>query len=353
MVTRTLALAILASGCLFDGELKHDGPTTPEPLDDGWAIATPESVGLDPEVLDGIHQELLREDAYVGTLGMLVIKDGMLVWETYLRSPEDRDRRNPLQSATKSVTSLLLGIVRDDLGGPSLDMPIDQVFADEMAEMEPAKHEITLRHLLTMSSGIAFDNEDFSIELLCDRPENGVRYILEKPMYAVPGADFYYRDADPQLVAYVIQRFTGRDLEDIAVERLFGPLGIEDYAWEHTRDEVATGPFGLHLRPRDFAKLGQLVLDRGEWNGERVVSEAWLDESTSAQIETDHPEYPYGYYWWVAGDDGVSAWGHGGQFIFVVPERDLVLVQIARPYADLHGSYFGHFHELVAPLLAD
>jgi CubicO group peptidase (beta-lactamase class C family) len=352
MVIRALLPVLVAGGCVFDGELKHENPTVPEQLDDGWEIASPESVGLDPDALAAIHDQLLREDAYVGTLGLLVIKDGKLVWETYLRTPDDRDRHHAIQSATKSVTSLLLGIVREDLGGTSLDMPIDEVFAEEMVDMEAAKHAITLRHLLTMSSGIAFDNSDFSLELMVDRPENGVRHILDKPMYAAAGDEFYYRDADPQLVAYAIERLTGRDPEAIAAERLFGPLGIDDYLWEDTREGVATGAFGLHLRPRDLAKLGQLVLDDGARAGERLVPEEWLEESTRRQIETGE-SYPYGYYWWVIDGVGVAAWGHGGQFVFIVPERQMVLVQIAFPHADLHGSSLAEFHALVSPLLAE
>jgi CubicO group peptidase (beta-lactamase class C family) len=353
MVTRTILLVLFATGCLFDGDLKHDNPTVPEQLDDGWEIATPESVGLDPDVLARIHDELLREDAYVGTLGMLVIKDDKLVWETYLRTPSDRDAHHPIQSATKSVTSLVLGIVRDDLDGPSLDMPIDQIFADEMGELPAVKHAITLRHLLTMTSGIAFDNADFSLEMLVDRPADGIRYILDKPMYADPGDEFYYRDCDPQLVSYAIQRLTGRDLAAIADERLFAPLGIDDFAWEHTRDGAATGAFALQLRPRDLAKLGVLALHQGEWRGQRIVPEDWLAESTRTQIESDVPGYPYGYYWWVVPGVGYSAWGHGGQFVLVVPDRDLVLVQIGFPNADLHGSALPQFVALVEPLLTD
>jgi CubicO group peptidase (beta-lactamase class C family) len=171
---RSVLLAFLLSpalaACLLDGNLKHDNPTVPESLADGWEIASPESAGVSPAALASVHHELLREDRHVGTLGFLVVKDGKLVWETYLRSPADRDHYHHVQSVTKSVTSLLLGIVRGDLGGPPLDARLGDLLPDEMAGLEPDKPEIRLRDLLTMRSGIAFDNDRFSREMWVGRP---------------------------------------------------------------------------------------------------------------------------------------------------------------------------------------
>jgi CubicO group peptidase (beta-lactamase class C family) len=203
-----------------------------------------------------------------------------------------------------------------------------------------------------MTSGLAFDNEDFSMEMWVGRPDDPLRYILAKPLYAPPGTRFYYRDADPQLVGYALLRRTGRFEHDFAAERLFAPLGIQDYHWATGPGGISLAAHGLHLRPRDLAKLGQLALDGGVWRGERLVSEAWIAESTSIQVTTDEG-FPYGYYWWVIPDAGFSAAGHGGQFAFVVPEQRMVLVEIALPDADLHGSHLADFVELVSPLLGD
>ncbi len=350
------SVLVAASGCLLDGELKHEYSTEPEQLDDGWEVASPESVGLSEEVLASIHSELLREDRHVGTLGLLVVKDGKLVFETYLRTPDDRDRVHHIQSMTKSITSLAFGMARDDRADVQVDLPIDQLFVDEMADLEAAKRRITLRHLFTMTSGIAFDNDDFSMEMWVDRPEDGLRYILEKPLYAMPGERYYYRDVDPQLVGYALQRMTGRWEHEFVADRLFAPLGIRDVYWETGRDGVSMAAHGLHLRPRDLAKIGQLVLDGGTWRGQRIVPASWIEDSTAAHIDSDVARagggvYPYGFYWWVIPGVGFSAWGHGGQFIFVVPDRRMVLVQIARPDADLHGAALAEFHELVRPLV--
>jgi CubicO group peptidase (beta-lactamase class C family) len=113
---------------------------------------------------------------------------------------------------------------------------------------------------------------------------------------------------------------------------------------------------GLHLRPRDLAKIAQLVLDGGRWRGQQVVPSDWLASSTMAQTDSAHQDrgghlFPYGFYWWIVPDVGFTVWGHGGQFALVVPARRLLLVQIALPDADLHGSDLNDFLELVAPLL--
>lgn len=356
-VAASLTLLVGAGGCWLDQPYKHRGPAVPEELGDGWVIGTPEGVGIDPAALAGIHDEILREDRHFGILGLLVIKDGQLVFETYTRSLGDRDRTHALQSVTKSVTSLVLGAARDRGTVPPLDTTLCSIVGEACAGLEPAKLDITLEHLLTMRSGIAFDNDDFSIEIMVDGPGDPLRYILEKPMYAAPGERFYYRDADPQLVSHALQRLHGRTLESLGAEYLFAPLGIRDWYWETVPGGASTGAFALHLRPRDLARLGQLMLDGGRWGGAQVVSSEWLTLATTPRVDVPDrpPELPlrYGYYFWIASTPAAHAlWGHGGQFVLVVPDKRLVLVQVALPDTseDLHGSQLEHFVALTRPL---
>jgi CubicO group peptidase (beta-lactamase class C family) len=184
-----------------------------------------------------------------------------------------------------------------------------------------------------------------------------LRYILDKPLYAAPGARFYYRNADPQLISYALQRRTGTSESAFAESWLFSPLGIRDYYWQPGPDDgVTIAGSSLHLRPRDFAKLGQLVLDRGQWAGHSVVSDAWLDEMTAAHIDSDFRDskgtpLPYGYYWYAL-PSGFAAWGNGGQYLLVDPVQRLVLVHIALPdTAGMDGSQLSEFVELVHDLL--
>jgi CubicO group peptidase (beta-lactamase class C family) len=347
------ALLAAIGGCFLDRPYKHRNTTVPEDLGDGWAIAPPASVGIDPAVLASIHEEILREDQYFGILGLLIIKDGKLVFETYTRSVEDRDRVHPLQSVTKSVTALVLGAARDRGLVGALDTTLCSIVGSECAALEPAKQAITLDNLLTMRSGIAFDNSSFSMEIMVYRPDDPLRYILEKPMYAAPGAQFYYRDADPQLVSHAIQRLTGRTLESLGVEFLLQPLGVKEHFWDHVSDGTTTGGFGLHLRPRDFARLGQLMLDGCRWGGAQVVSSEWCTLASTAKVDVPGSPFGYGYYFWVTSTPQAYAFfGHGGQFALVVPSKNLVAVQIALPYTsgDLHGARLDDFVALTRPL---
>jgi CubicO group peptidase (beta-lactamase class C family) len=260
-----IVVAALLGGCILDKDWKHRGPTQPEPLNDGWAIATPESVGLDAR-----------------------------------------------------------------------------------------KQSITLDNLLTMRSGLAFDNSDFSVEMWIDKPADPIRHILDKPLYADPGVEHRYRDADPQLVSYAMQRLTGRTEEDLAREYLFGPLGITDYYWDFGGQGETMGAHGLHLRPRDLAKIGQMVLDGGVWQGTRVVSQAWLDVSTVEHVNFPGQRLGYGYYWWTVPEAaGYSTWGHGGQYAFVVPALRLLMVMQSMPDTSpdyLHGGELEQFVDLTRPL---
>jgi len=352
-----ICLGLLLSSCLFDEPLKHDLGVVPEPLADGWSIATPESVGLSAEALSRIHTVLLREDRFVGTLGMLVVKDGKLVWETYLRSRADRDQYHHVQSVTKSVTALVFGAAQDRGYFSDLSQNTGQLFADEMSGLEPIKATITLQQLLTMTSGLDFDNLDFDLEMYTFHHSDPLRYILEKPMYAAPGVRFYYRNADPQLISYALQRVTGQSERALAERWLFEPLGIVDYYWQADQDDGSTvAGNGLHLKARDLAKLGQLLLDHGQWHGRSVISQTWLDEMTEARLASDFHDLdgqpiPYGFYWYVV-PSGFAAWGNGGQYLFVDPARQMVIVQIALPdTAGLDGSTLAEFLDLVRELL--
>jgi CubicO group peptidase (beta-lactamase class C family) len=350
------ALPLALPACLPDEHWKRRGPTEPEALADGWGVDTPESVGLDPDVLAAIHDELLREDRHFGTLGFMVVKDRKLVYETYLVDADDRDRLHHVQSMTKSVTSLAFGIAIDRGLIGSVDETLGDYLPQAVFEgLDERKPEITLEQLLTMRSGIDFDNDTFSLETQVDRPRNTLRYMLEKPLFADPGKRFVYRDVDPSLISYVIEAAAGERLADFVRQNVFEPLGIEDFHWEAMPDGASTGAHALHLRPRDTAKLGQLMLECFEGES-ALVSQAYCSEATSLAVSPDETlgtrlDRGYGYYFWVLPDyDAFAAWGHGGQYLLVVPDQDLVLVQVALPDSDLHGGQLEDFVALTRPL---
>ncbi|MBN2001464.1 serine hydrolase [candidate division KSB1 bacterium] len=209
-----------------------------------------------------------------------------------------------------------------------------------------------------MRSGILFDNDHFSVEIFADKPDDPIRYILNKPMYAAPGEEYFYRDCDPHLLSYAIRRLTGKTLERWAKERLFDPLGIVNYYWVSDHRGTTTGAFGLWLRPRDMAKIGQMILDHGQWQGIQIVDAGWIDISTrkhvKSEFQTEPYVYDYGYYWWILPRwNAFTAVGAGGNYIFIMPGKEMVVVMTST--ADVDGEKFGqtlpNFEELIRPLL--
>jgi CubicO group peptidase (beta-lactamase class C family) len=355
-VRRALGLALVGLAllsCLPSGRLKTSFDVVPQPLGDGWEIATPAEAGLDTGKVMEAYRMLWDENAYYNAKSLLIIRHGKLVFENYCRDTADRSLLGHIQSATKSVTSLVFGICRDQGFFPNLDTTLYALMPDKFPD-DSMKRKITLRHLLTMRSGIWFDNDVYSDEVLNKKPDDIVRHILAKPLYAAPGEMFYYRDCDPQLISSTVQKVTGKRLVDIAQEKLFGPMGITDYVWDPNADGSSQGGHGLFLRPRDLAKFGQLALQKGEWGGQQLVSEEWVTLSTSDQTDTlpdqDPPNLRYGFYWWVPNGEGMfSAWGHGGQFACVLPELDMVVVMTSMPSTndDYVGTNMTRFLPLV------
>ena len=346
-------------GCVKDAPFKFENSTAPEYLNDGWEVASLEDVGIDQLILDEITSRLVSEDQYFNVKSLIIVKDGKLVYETYFRTPAERCRYGHVQSVTKSITSLIFGIIKSDGYIDSLNQTLYSIISDKFPYGD-SKRLITLRNLLTMSSGLSFDNDVFSLEIYGDKPDDPVKYILNKPLYALPGELFYYRDCDPHLISYVIQRLTGKSEEQCVKEYIFEPLGINDYYWDSDHTNTTTGAYGLHLKPRDMAKIGQLVLDHGRWNGAQIVDSTWISTSTQKHIETSFQTepyiYEYGFYWWIVPRwKAFTAWGQGGNFIFIVPGQGMVLIMSSMPDVDddVVGTKLQDFEGLVRPLLVN
>jgi CubicO group peptidase (beta-lactamase class C family) len=208
------------------------------------------------------------------------------------------------------------------------------------------KSQMTLEHLLTMTSGLDWENSEDTGELMIEEPADSIAFTLGQPLAFKPGTKFHYSDANPHIMAAVLQEATGMALEDYAFEKLFSPLGITDYVWEMHRDSINYGAYGLYLRARDLAKIGQLALNEGTWAGKTVVSPGWVTASTQTYVNEN--DGPYGYYWWIRPDfDAYTAIGHGGQYAYVIPGEELVIVMTANPYTDGIGVNREQFEVLV------
>jgi CubicO group peptidase (beta-lactamase class C family) len=317
-------------GCLGDLDIKlpYDD-YAPEDIGDGWEISTPEEQGFDEDSITRVYRRFYSEDLYPTIHSLLVVRNGKLVAEAYCRDKNERDTFHSIQSATKSITSILVGIAIDKGLIDSVGQTVYH-FIPEYFDNDTRKREITLHHVLTMETGLDFDNDEHT-EKLFNYGGSSLKYVLHKPLVFLPGTDWYYGDGNPQILSGVIQRVAGVSEEEFAVENLFGPLGITRYQWETHRDGLTFGAFGLWLRPRDMAKVGRLMVQDGVWDGEEIVSAEWISESTKEQ--TSHQTY--GYYWYPWEEQGTFyASGHGGQLIYIVPEEHIVVVITADSYSN-------------------
>jgi CubicO group peptidase (beta-lactamase class C family) len=330
--TLTVSLVLLplaVVGCIGDEDIKAQFEGyAPAALDDGWVVSTPDSEGLDVAAIDRVYERLFSQDEWPTAHALLIVRHGRLVAEAYARDDAERDRYHHLQSATKSITSMMLGMAIDYGYVESVDGPLSLYLPENFDGGGPVS-DLTIYHALTMQTGFDFDN-DVHTATLFNYDGDTVGYVLDRAFVFDPGQGFYYNDGAPQLVSAIVQRASGVSQEKFARERLFAPLGIDNYQWESSADGRTFGAFGLWLTPRDMAKIGQLMLQDGVWNGERLLSSDWIAESTTRHVNRES----YGYYWWVYEDrDIFAAEGHGLQIIHIGRGRDLVVVLIADPYS--------------------
>jgi CubicO group peptidase (beta-lactamase class C family) len=277
--------------------------------------AAPESQGVDSahllRLLDHVREQ------HINLHSLLIARHGHPIAEVYFH-PYHAASLHDLRSAGKSVTALLVGIALEEEAVASLDQPALSFFPDRVAaNSDPWKDAITIRHLLTMTSGLALTDADSGY--LFSEPD-ALQWVLDAPVAAEPGASFVYSSSNTYLLAAILEKATGTSLADYARAKLFGPLGIETFRWQTNRQGITFGFGGLWLASRDFTRLGQLVLDRGR-PGE-IVPDAWIESITRVQVA--EPRYSFG--WWIEPERGaVMMSGYGGQIVYILLERDLVL----------------------------
>lgn len=261
------------------------------------------------------------------------------------------DTLHDVRSVSKSVVGLEAGIVFGRHPEISLDTPVLRFFP-EWAALVPGREGITLRHLLTMSTGLEWNEwgrgflDSDETSLLWE--EFPARKVLQKPPKEAPGTRFNYSGGTTQTLMQVLERIEGRDFLLLVAQDLFGPLGIVRWEWTANTQGDPLAFSGLRLTPRDMVKLGRLVLQRGQWEGRPIVPADWMDQVLRPQIETgiglfslDGQPVAYSHQWWtgtLAGPAGTVRWtaaiGNGGQRIVVVPELDLVWVATAGNYGE-------------------
>jgi len=291
-----------------------------------WPHSKPEAQGMSSVELVAMLERIENDNP--GIRSITVVRHGTVVLNARM-SPSTRDDRHDIHSCTKSVLSALVGIAIDKGDLPGRDTRVLDFFPDyEIARLDEDKRALTLGHLLTMSAGLKTEDSYLynwvGLGKMRASPD-WAQYILDLPIVAEPGTRFEYSNGVSELIAIILQNATGRSAEAYAREHLFEPIGIVNYTWEGSRPDDSWGYSGLSLYPLDMARLGYLYLRGGEWDGVQVVPADWVKESTSPQIAAGTMATNYGYQWWVE-DDMFMMQGWGGQFVYVLPDRDLVVV---------------------------
>jgi CubicO group peptidase (beta-lactamase class C family) len=270
--------------------------------------------------------------AQLGNIKSLVVsRNGNIIKEQYWRTGGSENIHD-VRSVTKSVVGILTGIAIEKGLIKSVDQPVKD-FLDLVAGNYPSdKSGITIKHLLSMSGGFQWD-ELTSVSGYNNwvSSANQVNFILNTPMANLPGTVFTYNSAGIHLLSVIITQSSGMNTKQFADKYLFEPLGITERVWETDHQGFYNGGAGLQISPHDMIKIGELILNKGEYKGKRIVSANWIDQLTQFKVSTGNSQpysSSYGYCWWLGQKGNISysfANGWGGQFIVVVPSLDLVV----------------------------
>jgi CubicO group peptidase (beta-lactamase class C family) len=318
-----LVLLLLTTACTSSGR-----DSVVWPIDE-WQTSTPEEQGMDPTLLQQM-MDLIDEQGFAYD-AVLVVRHGHIVFEEY-RNGYDRDTKHHLQSATKSFSSMLIGIAIHEGFLDGVEQKMVELFPDhDIANLDARKQRLTLEHLLTMSDGMDWHELDYPYtdprntlgQMWVSR--DAVQHVLDRPMAREPGEAWAYNSGTSILLGGILEEATGQDVLAFAREYLFDPLGIGDVSWDKTTGNHYHTDGGLYLTPRDMARFGFLMLHGGTWDGKEIVSPDWVARSTETHYQAGSGR-GYGYQWWTMEQGIFVARGHYEQNIYVVPEADVVVV---------------------------
>lgn len=373
----------LASGCSQQSKTETNSTNL------YWETSNPQTEGIDPLVLDSIHQDI--ENGKYGLIDhFLVIRNDKIVYDkeysqdykaiskNYDTTRHQYNYDHPdwhpfynstplhsIQSVSKSVTSLLLGIAVDQGHIISLDSLIYPHFDEYQFDLsDERKKSITIRNLLTMQSGIQWDeisdyadNQENNCTIM-ELSDDWIQYVLDRPMDTIPGTKFVYNSGVTVLLGKIVRNATGKRIDKWAEEKLFNPLGITEYYWKETHRGEIDAEGGLYLSVYDLAKIGYLVLNKGIWEGQQIISKKWIEESIRPSVEFDERS-GYGFQWWVPRHtdrqtEVFAGRGYGGQYLIAEPGKNLLVVFTGWNIHDnAEKSSFLALRDRIAPNMKD
>jgi CubicO group peptidase (beta-lactamase class C family) len=337
---RTKAFIFILFFLLCQGSIAPTFGQAPFPTEK-WPRSSPEDKQLDRKRWDDLVHRIRHENECPRLHSLLIVRNGYLVLEEYF-SGYDAETLNSLQSVTKSFTSAVMGIAIEQGKIRNVDEKVLDFFPDihNIQNMDDRKASMKFRDLLTMRSGTDYDEGyPSSPHSRLNRLERGWDlFYLNRPMVRKPGTSFNYDSGGVILMSAMLKNRTGKHVDVFAEEYLFAPLGIKQVRWIKNREGHPHTGGGLHLRPLDMAKFGLLYLRSGKWDDKQVVPAWWVAESFKKHVifpgRSARRQTSYGYLWWIQEPDPdgsgkfdiYSARGHGGQYIFVIPEHRMVVV---------------------------
>ena len=315
-------------------------------------------VGMDKVRIENLTKQILA-DSFPNIHSLLILRDGKLVYENYFAGKDEilGERKGYLEhkiddlhdcrSISKTVTSACIGVaVRKGLI-KSIDTPIFRYFTKYQDKFDEEKKKITIRHLLTMTSGLKW-NEDISYrdprntELRMDISSDPISFILGRPIVSTPGTLWNYNGGNTQLLSEIVKLVSGSPLDEFAEKELFTPLGIKKYEWLSVGQNIPAAASGLRLRSRDLLKLGMLYINKGNHKNIEILSEDWISQSLKSSIvrpSSKDNKSGYGYQFWTSVEtingreiEIREAKGNGGQRVFICRSLNLVVVITAGNY---------------------
>jgi len=304
--------------------------STPDSAQSEFVVSSLGAEGMDEALIIQLTNLIISEE-YKRIDGLLILRNNKLIYENYFHGYSN-DILHNIFSAGKSITSILVGIAIDKGFIQSVNTSVTQLLPEYKGFKNPdsRKNEITIEHLLNMTSGLDCEDWYQHTEDQMQQSNDWVKFTFDLPMVYGPGSHGSYCTGCPVTLGRVIENQSGLSLEEFANKYLFKPLNITKYQWHIMPDGKASGGGLFFLRPRDMAKIGLLMLNNGMQNGEQIVSKEWVQQSSQNKIELLGPFDGYGYLWWKqAFKNDIEAYfadGNGGQHLFIIPSKELVIV---------------------------
>jgi len=342
---------------------------------DGWDTASLRSAGFGEGALSQLTQEI-KAGKFPNTHAVLIEHDGYLVYEQYFDGTDERwgqplghrhfdcDSLHDLRSVSKSVTSLVLGIVLGGKYASALETPLPFFFPN--LTMAPEFRAIRLHHALTMTAGIEWNemtvpySNETNDEIRLYGVTDPVASVLMRPVLEAPGSKWYYNGGLTQVLAGIVQGMAGNSLDRVAADVLFTPLGITKFEWLGSTlwdPPIPAAMSGLRMRARDLAKIGSVCLHGGKWKGQQIVPKEWLERSMQRHVKragawSNGGLWGYGYQFWVGGFpqgyEVVAARGNGDQNVFILQREHLVVTIFAGAYNRYNGYSERILHRIMA-----